>query len=71
MKRLGKFCTGWRDACSVRWKGGGQGNFPSLVFPAFEEKMPRLVAELERQFAEGRELETAIKANLSKVGYAG
>jgi hypothetical protein len=33
--------------------------------------MPRLVAELERQFAEGRKLEAAIKANLSKVGYIG
>ena len=31
----------------------------------FEEKMPRLVAELERQFAEGRELEMAIRGNVS------
>jgi len=31
----------------------------------FEEKMPRLVAELERQFAEGRELEAAIRRNVS------
>jgi type I restriction enzyme M protein len=31
----------------------------------FEEKMPRLVAELERQFAEGKRLETAIRRNLS------
>jgi type I restriction enzyme M protein len=31
----------------------------------FEEKMPRLAAELERQFAEARELEAAIRRNLS------
>ena len=31
----------------------------------FEEKMPRLVAELERQFAEGRALEAAIRRNVS------
>ena len=30
----------------------------------FEEKMPRLVAELERQFVEGRELEAAIRRNV-------
>jgi type I restriction enzyme M protein len=36
----------------------------------FEEKMPRLVAELERQFAEGRKLEAAIRGNLERVGYA-
>ena len=32
----------------------------------FEEKLPRLVAELERQFAEGRELEAAIRGTLSR-----
>jgi type I restriction enzyme M protein len=31
----------------------------------FGERMPRLVAELERQFAKGRELEAAIHRNLS------
>ncbi len=31
----------------------------------FEEKMPRLVAELERQFAEAREFEAAILKNVS------
>jgi type I restriction enzyme M protein len=31
----------------------------------FEEKMPRLVAELEKQFGEGRELEAAIRRNVS------
>ena len=35
----------------------------------FEEKMPRLVAELNCQFAESAKLEHAIKANLSGLGY--
>lgn len=35
----------------------------------FEEKMPRLVAELEAQFAESAKLETAIRANLKGLGY--
>jgi hypothetical protein len=33
----------------------------------FEEKMGRLVAELERQFAEARELEAAIRINLRRL----
>jgi type I restriction enzyme M protein len=37
----------------------------------FEEKMPRLVAELHAQFAESAKLEQAIKANLSGLGYGG
>ena len=37
----------------------------------FEEKMPRLVAELHAQFAEGAILEQAIKANLRGLGYGG
>ncbi len=37
----------------------------------FEEKMPRLVAELNAQFAESAKLEMAIKANLRGMGYAG
>ena len=36
----------------------------------FEEKMPRLVAELHAQFAEGAKLEQAITANLKGLGYA-
>jgi type I restriction enzyme M protein len=36
----------------------------------FEEKMPRLVAELQAQFAESARLEEAIKANLKGLGYA-
>jgi len=36
----------------------------------FEEKMPRLVAELERQFTESAKLEAAIRANLNGLGYA-
>jgi type I restriction enzyme M protein len=36
----------------------------------FEEKMPRLVAELYAQFAESAKLERAIKANLKGLGYA-
>ena len=36
----------------------------------FEEKMPRLVAELNAQFAEGAELEAAIRKNLKGLGYA-
>jgi type I restriction enzyme M protein len=35
----------------------------------FEEKMPRLVAELHAQFAESAKLEQAIKANLGGLGY--
>ena len=37
----------------------------------FEEKMPRLVAELHAQFAESAKLEQAIKANLMALGYGG
>lgn len=37
----------------------------------FEEKMPRLVAELNAQFAESAKLEQAIKANLKGLGYGG
>ena len=37
----------------------------------FEEKMPRLVAELNAQFAESAKLEKAIKANLRGLGYGG
>ena len=36
----------------------------------FEEKMPRLVAELHAQFAESARLETAIRKNLQGLGYA-
>ncbi|HPG61399.1 MAG TPA: class I SAM-dependent DNA methyltransferase [Casimicrobium sp.] len=35
----------------------------------FEEKMPRLVAELQAQFAESAKLEQVIKANLGGLGY--
>ncbi len=37
----------------------------------FEEKMPRLVRELEAQFAESARLEQAIRANLRGLGYGG
>jgi type I restriction enzyme M protein len=37
----------------------------------FEQKMPRLVAELEAQFAEAAKLEQAIRANLRGLGYGG
>jgi type I restriction enzyme M protein len=37
----------------------------------FDEKMPRLVAELYAQFAESAKLEKAIKANLKGLGYGG
>lgn len=37
----------------------------------FEEKMPRLVAELNAQFAESAKLEKAIKTNLRGLGYNG
>ncbi len=37
----------------------------------FEEKMPRLVAELRAQFAESAKLEQAITANLRGLGYGG
>ena len=36
---------------------------------AFEEKMPRLVAQLQAQFAESATLELAIRANLKGLGY--
>ena len=36
----------------------------------FEEKMPRLIAELHAQFAESAKLEEAIRANLKGLGYA-
>jgi len=35
----------------------------------FEEKMPRLVAELQAQFSESAKLEKAIRANLKGLGY--
>jgi type I restriction enzyme M protein len=35
----------------------------------FEEKMPRLVAELEAQFAESAKLEQAIRQRLASLGY--
>jgi len=37
----------------------------------FAEKMTRLVAELNLQFAESAKLEKAIKANLKGLGYGG
>jgi type I restriction enzyme M protein len=37
----------------------------------FEVKMPRLVAELEAQFAESTRLEQAIRVNLRGLGYGG
>lgn len=37
----------------------------------FDEKMPRLVAELNAHFAESAKLEQAIKANLRGLGYGG
>ncbi len=37
----------------------------------FEEKMPRLIAELNSQFAESARLEQSIKANLKGLGYGG
>jgi type I restriction enzyme M protein len=37
----------------------------------FEEKMPRLVAELEAQFSESAKLEQVIRANLRGLGYGG
>ena len=36
----------------------------------FEEKMPRLVAELHAHFAESDKLEAAIRTNLKGLGYA-
>ncbi len=35
----------------------------------FEEKMPRLVAELHVQFAESAKLERAIRANFDRLGF--
>ena len=37
----------------------------------FEEKMPRLVAELAAQFEESAKLEAMIRANLKGLGYGG
>jgi type I restriction enzyme M protein len=36
-----------------------------------EEKRPRIVAELQAQFAESASLKQAIKANLRGLGYGG
>jgi type I restriction enzyme M protein len=36
---------------------------------SFAEKMPRLVAELEAQFAETAKLEYQIRANLKDLGF--
>ena len=35
----------------------------------FEEKMPRLVAELHAQFAESAKLEEALRTNLRQLGF--
>jgi len=35
----------------------------------FEEKMPRLVAELDSQFSESAKLKAQIRANLKGLGY--
>ena len=35
----------------------------------FEEKMPRLVAELHAQFAESAKLEQSISHNLTNLGF--
>jgi type I restriction enzyme M protein len=35
----------------------------------FEEKMKRLVAQLEEQQAEGARLDAAIRANLKELGF--
>jgi len=35
----------------------------------FDEKMQRLVAQLQEQMAEARKLEAAIEANLNGLGY--
>ncbi len=37
----------------------------------FEEKMPRLITELNAQFEESAKLEQAIRANLKSLGYVG
>ena len=37
----------------------------------FEEKMVRLTKELEGQFAEADQLESAIKGNLKRLGHGG
>lgn len=37
----------------------------------FGEKMARLFAELNEQFAESRKLEKAIRSNLEGLGYGG
>ena len=38
---------------------------------AFADKMARLVAQLDEQFAESARLETAIRENLGRLGYGG
>jgi type I restriction enzyme M protein len=37
----------------------------------FDEKMKRLVGELNEQFAESAKLEAAIRSNLEGLGYGG
>jgi len=45
--------------------------FLKYISDPFEEKMPRLVAELNAQFAESAKLEQQIKANLKGLGLGG
>ena len=43
--------------------------FLKYISDAFEEKMPRLVAELEAQFEESDKLESTIRRNLAPFGF--
>ena len=68
----------WRSATPVEIAALGRVLTPGRYVGAeeveddgdpFEEKMPRLVAELKGQFAESAKLEAAIRANLKGLGY--
>lgn len=56
--------------CNRRWPGRyvGAEEVEDDGEP-FDEKMPRLAAELNGQFAESAKLEAAIRANLKGLGY--
>ncbi len=50
----------------ITWANSAHGAIHQI-----EEKMPRLVGELNDQFAQSAELEAAIRSNLERLGYGG
>lgn len=62
IKRYDYVLTPGRYVGSAEQKGDGE---------PFEEKMTRLTAQLDEHFGESARLETAIRENLSRLGYGG